>query len=57
MSLEVDLHQPLASLLKDATAKPHDDVAKSEKASWLTEAQLDKEEYVRFLMMLYYIYE
>lgn len=55
--IQVDYSQPLGTLLKLATSVAHDQAQHSQGAGWLTRAELDKEEYVRFLMMLYHIYE
>ncbi|KZS92190.1 hypothetical protein SISNIDRAFT_479080 [Sistotremastrum niveocremeum HHB9708] len=46
----------IATLLRDGTAVAHEKAEKSEGASWLTRGELDKEEYARFLIMLWYIY-
>ncbi|THH07278.1 hypothetical protein EW145_g3501 [Phellinidium pouzarii] len=48
---------PLASLLKIATASAHESAEHSQGASWLTRGELDKEEYIRFLMMLFHVYD
>lgn len=52
-----DLAAPIATLLRTSTADAHDRASKSEGAAWLTRGELDKDEYVRYLMMLYHIYE
>ena len=53
---QVDYNQPLATLLKLATTAVHERAEHSQGAGWLTRGELDKEEYVRFLMMLYHVY-
>ena len=52
----IDYKQPLASVLKAATAVAHESAEHSQGASWLTRGELDKDEYVRFLMMLWHVY-
>lgn len=53
----VDFSLPLSELLHKGTAVAHDEVSKSKGAAWLVRGELDREEYVRFLMMLYHVYE
>ena len=53
---QTDYSQPLSVLIKEATMAAHDTVASSPSAGWLTRGELDKEEYIRFLMMLYHVY-
>ncbi|KAH8088976.1 hypothetical protein BXZ70DRAFT_955068, partial [Cristinia sonorae] len=48
---------PISALLKSATAQAHQRAEHSEGARWLTTGELDRDEYVRFLMMLYRIYD
>ena len=57
MSTDVDYAQPIADLLRKETAAAHEAAEHSEGAGYLTRGELDKEEYVRFLMMLYHVYE
>lgn len=54
---DVDWSQPISTLLKAGTATAHEKAEHSEGAGWLTRGELDREEYVRFLMMLYHVYE
>jgi heme oxygenase (biliverdin-producing, ferredoxin) len=53
----IDLSQDIATLLRIGTAAAHDKAEHSEGAGWLVRGELDEEEYVRFLMMLYHVYE
>ena len=53
---EVDMTQPAGSILKTGTAKLHDEIGKSEGARHLTKGELDREEYVRYLMMFWHVY-
>jgi heme oxygenase len=53
---DIDYTQPIAVLLRQGTAKAHEDAENSAGAIALTRGELDKEEYVRFLIMLYYVY-
>jgi hypothetical protein len=51
-----DLSQCISLLLRKSTAKAHQAAEQSMGAEWLVKGLLDKEEYVRFLMMLWKIY-
>lgn len=53
----VDLSEPIAAILRKGTAEAHEQAEHSQGAGWLTRGELDREEYVRFLMMLYHVYE
>jgi len=52
----VDMTQPTSSILNTGTRKIHDEVVNSKGASHLTKGELDREEYTRYLMMLWHIY-
>lgn len=52
-----DYSQPIATLLRTETAAAHEEAEHSQGAGWLTRGELDKEEYIRFLIMLHYVYE
>ncbi|KAF7314595.1 hypothetical protein MKEN_00933000 [Mycena kentingensis (nom. inval.)] len=53
----VDLSLPLSDVLREGTKKAHEEVEVSPAASAMLKGELDREEYVRFLMMLWYVYE
>jgi heme oxygenase len=53
----VDYSKPLATLLKERTLEIHDSVATSDGANLLTSGKLSREEYTRYLMMLWHVYE
>lgn len=53
----MDFSLPLATLLREGTRKAHEDAEHSQGAALLVTGQLDKEEYVRYLMMLWHVYE
>ncbi|KAI0079518.1 heme oxygenase [Panus rudis PR-1116 ss-1] len=53
----VDLSPPVATLLREGTAAAHEKAEHSQGAGWLTRGELDKSEYIRFLMMLYHVYD
>ncbi|KAH9891550.1 hypothetical protein C8Q73DRAFT_649648, partial [Cubamyces lactineus] len=53
----IDLSQPVANILRQGTAEAHERAEHSQGAKWLARGELDKEEYVRFLMMLWHIYD
>lgn len=55
--MSTDYSQPIADLLRQGTAAAHEKAEHSEGAGYLTRGELDKEEYVRFLMMLYHVYK
>lgn len=52
-----DLSLPIATLLRTRTAAVHDKVEKSQGAAWLARGELDRDEYIRFLMILWHVYE
>ncbi|KAH9847947.1 hypothetical protein C2E23DRAFT_889570 [Lenzites betulinus] len=52
-----DLSLPIADILRKGTAEAHERAEHSEGAKWLARGELDKEEYVRFLMMVYHVYD
>jgi len=54
---EYDLSLPISSLLRVGTSKAHEDAENSQGGVRLVKGELDKEEYVYFLMMLWHIYE
>lgn len=56
-TVDVDLTQPIAVLLREGTHAAHERAEHSRGAQWLTRGELDQEEYVRFLMMLWHVYE
>ncbi|KAF7298778.1 hypothetical protein MIND_00825400 [Mycena indigotica] len=53
----IDLSQPLSDVLREGTKKAHEEVEVSPAASAMLKGELAKEEYVRFLMMLWHIYD
>ncbi|KAK7048632.1 hypothetical protein R3P38DRAFT_2870549 [Favolaschia claudopus] len=56
MSL-VDLSSALVDVLREGTKKVHEEVEVSPAAAAMLRGELDKEEYIRFLMMLWHIYD
>ncbi|KDQ62632.1 hypothetical protein JAAARDRAFT_189926 [Jaapia argillacea MUCL 33604] len=54
---KLDFSQPIATLLRQGTAPAHDRIETSEGAAWLSRGELDREEYVRLLMMLSTVYK
>ncbi|OAX44352.1 heme oxygenase-like protein [Rhizopogon vinicolor AM-OR11-026] len=54
---EYDLSLPISSLLRVGTSKAHEDAENSQGGVRLVKGELDKEEYVYFLMMLWHIYD
>ena len=54
---EIDYSLPISTLLKQETAAAHEEAEHSQGAGWLTRGELEKDEYIRFLMMLYHVYE
>ncbi|KAF9643277.1 heme oxygenase [Thelephora ganbajun] len=53
---EVDMTQPASLILKAGTMKIHEEVEKSKGATHLARGELDREEYIRCLMMFWHIY-
>ncbi|KAH8087125.1 hypothetical protein BXZ70DRAFT_540606 [Cristinia sonorae] len=53
----MDYSQDISTLLRISTVQAHDTASKSQGAGWLTRGELDRDEYVRYLMMLYHIYD
>jgi hypothetical protein len=53
----IDTSLPISTLLREGTKVAHEKAEKSEGAAWLLRGELDREEYVRFLMMLWHVYE
>lgn len=55
-SEEIDLNLPAATVLRLGSAKVHQQIEHSSGATALLGGNLDREEYVRLLMMLWYVY-
>ncbi|TDL22124.1 heme oxygenase [Rickenella mellea] len=55
--IDMDLSQPIATLLRTGTADIHKETENSKGAGWLARCELDREEYVRFIMMLWHVYD
>jgi heme oxygenase len=53
----IDFSQPLATLLSESTHQAHENAEKSSGATAMISGELSKDEYIRQLMMLWYIYE
>ncbi|KAF8158195.1 hypothetical protein B0H34DRAFT_707805 [Crassisporium funariophilum] len=53
----IDYTKPLAILLRDSTHEAHDVVAQSKGAKLLLSGGLSREDYARYLMMLWHIYD
>lgn len=56
MADTLDYSKPFSQLLKDATKQIHDIISKSDGAKALTSGTLERDEYVRYLIMLWYLY-
>ena len=54
---KIDMTQPASSILKTGTVKIHEEIRMSKGASYLTDGELEREEYVRYLMMIWHIYK
>ena len=46
-----------SEILREGTHAAHERAEHSKGAQWLARGELDKQEYVRFLMMLYHVYK
>ena len=53
----VDFSQPLAALLRTSTYEAHEAAEKSPGATTLLSGQLPRDDYARYLMMLWHIYQ
>ncbi|TBU59217.1 hypothetical protein BD310DRAFT_425757 [Dichomitus squalens] len=53
----VDLSQPIATVLREGTREAHQRAEHSQGAQSLTRGELDREEYARFLMLLWHVYD
>ena len=53
----MDYSQPIAVVLREGTREAHERAEHSKGAQYLTCGGLEKTEYVRFLMMLWHVYE
>ncbi|KAF5333001.1 hypothetical protein D9758_015193 [Tetrapyrgos nigripes] len=51
-----DYNLPLSEILKQSTKAAHDEVATSPEAGKLLRGELSKEQYARYLMMLWHVY-
>lgn len=56
-SPDSDLSKPLSELLRTETKGVHDEIHHSEAANALIAGKLARSEYIRFLFMLWHIYE
>ncbi|TCD70306.1 hypothetical protein EIP91_003935 [Steccherinum ochraceum] len=52
----LDTTAPIATLLRTSLTDAHDRASTSDGAGWLTRGELDREEYIRYSMMLYHVY-
>jgi heme oxygenase len=57
VTAEYDLSQPISAILRKATFDARSAGQYNAGLGWLTRGELEKDEYVRFLMMLWHIYE
>jgi heme oxygenase len=57
MDTVAELSGPISALLREGTSKAHKAAEVSPGAGWLARGELDRDEYVRYLMMLWHIYE
>ena len=48
--------KPTSSISMTGTRKIHDEITNGKGASHLTKGELDRDEYTRYLMMLWHIY-
>ncbi|KAG9048946.1 hypothetical protein FS837_011589 [Tulasnella sp. UAMH 9824] len=55
-SSTLDYSRPFSQVLKEGTKDIHDTISKSEGAKALTSGTLERDEYVRHLIMLWYLY-
>ncbi|KAH9931683.1 uncharacterized protein BXZ73DRAFT_47246 [Epithele typhae] len=55
--MSVDYSQPVTDLLREGTREAHERAEKSTGAQYLVTGGLSKQEYIRFLMMLWHVYD
>ena len=53
----IDLSQPVSDVLRAGTTAANERMGRSQGAHWLFRGELDLSEYIRFQIMLYYVYE
>ncbi|KAK7468977.1 hypothetical protein VKT23_003475 [Stygiomarasmius scandens] len=53
---DIDYNQPISEILKQSTKEAHDQVATSPEAGKLLRGELTREQYARYLMMLWHVY-
>ncbi|KAF7980646.1 hypothetical protein HWV62_37460 [Athelia sp. TMB] len=51
------LSQPISKILREGTADAHRAIEDTQGAAWLIRGELDRSEYLRFLMMLWHVYD
>ncbi|EGN98509.1 hypothetical protein SERLA73DRAFT_139003, partial [Serpula lacrymans var. lacrymans S7.3] len=56
-NISTDFSLPVSTLLRTGTAVAHQAAENSQGGVWLTRGELDREEYIRFLVMLWHIYD
>ncbi|KIJ54980.1 hypothetical protein M422DRAFT_128859, partial [Sphaerobolus stellatus SS14] len=52
----LDLSKDVATLLREGTISAHTETESTRAAVWLTRGQLDKQEYIRFQIILWHVY-
>ncbi|KAF8527605.1 hypothetical protein BU17DRAFT_61730 [Hysterangium stoloniferum] len=52
----VDLSEEVSDLLRKETRAAHENAENTEAAVWLTRGALDKDEYIRYLVILWHVY-
>ena len=55
-TMDVNFTLPMATVIRDGTAKVHDDAQRNPGAFWLVKGALDKNQYIRLLMALWHVY-
>ncbi|ESK90518.1 heme oxygenase [Moniliophthora roreri MCA 2997] len=56
MSSTIDFSRPLSDVLRECTKEAHENIEASAAATALLSGKVTKEEYIRFLMMLWHVY-
>jgi hypothetical protein len=56
VNIDYDFSLPMSSLLQVGTSEVHEDARHVKGGIRLVQAELDKEEYLYYLMMLWHIY-
>lgn len=55
--MPLDFSAPISTILRESTKEAHQNVEHSDAAASIVRGELEKGLYIRFLMMLWHVYE